>query len=148
MPNHKEKAMFIRKVCGMILRAKYFSMRHWTTEAEKDIEQPHLPGSCGTGPSCIAGFIEAADRKRAKELFESGGDYSTTVYRDGVPQEVPNHGVIAAQIWQERTGLPCRLDFHELARHNKYTKTGRERKATAREAVDHILNVNPDWPQV
>lgn len=147
MPSHEERAKFIRKVCGMILRAKHFDMRNWTTEAETDLDQPHIPGTCGTAPSCIAGFIEAADRKRAKELFKSGGEFSQTMYLDGAAKEVPYHGAIAAQIWKERTGESCRLDFYEIKRRNKYTKTGRPRKATAREAVDHILGINPDWAQ-
>lgn len=148
MPSHQEASKFIRKVCGAILRAKHFSMKHWTCEAKTDLDQPHIPGTCGTAPSCIAGFIEAADSKRAKELFESGGEFSWTMYGEDGPKDVPNHGVIAAQIWKERTGKPCKLDFCELTRRNKYTKTGRLRKATARDAVDHILNINPHWPQL
>lgn len=101
-----------------------FDMSKWHTK-----ESEPVLATCGTA-CCMAGHIEAIRPKIAKRLLPSfvRGDFT-------------DHAGLAAAIYRQETGKPCRLDFVAV-KTSKYF-----REITREDAVAHIKGKNPDWPQ-
>jgi hypothetical protein len=108
---------------------RQFDMRSFLKDPETGYEFGPAPGkvSCGTA-SCMAGHIMALAPKRAIELFA-----------DGVPQDE-----VAEIIFREQTGQECRLDFYGM----RAPDGGRLSTITREQAIDHILGVSDEWPQL
>lgn len=87
--------------------------------------------TCGTA-ACIAGHIEACWPQVARRLAQEERFHpSCRCCRDRI-----YHDDLAAAIWQEVTGKPCRFDFG----------IGPHENVTREEAVAHIYGRNKQWP--
>jgi hypothetical protein len=102
-----------------------FDMSKWHTKETKAVT-----ATCGTA-CCLAGHIEAIRPKVTKQLLRR------FLYEDG---EYINHAGLAAAIYAQETGKPCRLDFCGSTVPKRMSEISRE------EAVAHIKGKNPDWP--
>lgn len=102
-----------------------FTMSKWHTR-----EDEAVTATCRTA-CCLAGHIEAIRPKVAKALLpqfrEADGEYI-------------NHRGLAAAIYEQETGKPCRLDFQGANTNQRISDISRE------EAVAHVKGKNPTWP--
>lgn len=121
----ENKSRFIGDLIASIKNEqRTFDMSRWTVSGFAI----GVPATCGTA-CCIAGHIEAIRPELAARM----------VPEDHVRVD---HASLANAIYEHETGEECNLDF---CGYNTDTEL---QDLTREDAVLHILNENPEWPQL
>jgi hypothetical protein len=130
------------KLINSILNEKRtFDMGQFTTE-DFDVEDKK-PATCGTA-SCMAGHIEALWPSVAKRLAKE----QLKEQEQKEPFACIDHEVLAADVWKEVTGKPCRFDFIGDTYRHEDEDGGIDAwwHATREQAVAHIKGRSKNWP--
>lgn len=112
--------------------SNYFNMCFWCDPSKTQVMD--VANACNT-PSCMAGWICALRPNAAQEIWAEDPETLTV-------------GRVAARIWEQELGEPCKLDFYAL---HCIGADGNEKEIeeiSRKETIDHINGQCEHWPQL